>query len=132
MIAEAALALVMAAGPSDLPDSQYQGSHNPGTSRFEQIRKCIMWRESGGNYRADGRYGSGAYQFIQSTWRTYALRAGYPEWAEIRPAKAPRYVQDEVFAVALNPLPRRKGLEGLHHWSSRHALTIGKRVKDCA
>lgn len=131
MLASVALMMAIAAGPADLPDSAYVGKHYVNSERFERIRKCIMWRESRGNYRADGRYGSGAYQFIQATWRVYARRAGHPEWSNIRPFKAPRYIQDKVFAVALNPLPDEPGLEGLHHWSPRHALTIGKRVKPC-
>ncbi len=111
-------AAVMATGPKDLPDSQYQGSHNPGTSRFEEVRKCIIWRESRGNPKADGEYGSGLYQFVSPTWDHYA-------------AKAPIYVQDEIFAVTLNPFPKRPGFEGLHHWSAIHAASHGFNVRDC-
>jgi hypothetical protein len=131
MLASAALLVMFAAGPQDLPDSSYQGPHHTGSERFEKIRKCIMWRESRGNYKADGRYGSGAYQFIQRTWDHYVDAAGHSEYVGMRPFKASRYIQDKVFAVALNPLPKKKGLEGLHHWSAVHALTIGKRVKSC-
>jgi hypothetical protein len=124
-------AAVVAQGPNDLPDSQYRGAHYSNSERFERVRKCIMWRESRGNYEADGPYGSGAYQFIQSTWKHYATEAGYPEWADKRASNAPRYVQDEVFAFVLNPFPKRPGFEGLHHWSAVHALTIGAKVRDC-
>lgn len=120
---------VAAQGASDLPDSQYRGDHY--VPAAEGFRKCVMWRESYGRYGADGRYGSGAYQFVQSTWRQYAQAAGVGEWANVRPARAPRYVQDKVFWFALNPLPRKRGLEGRHHWDPKHALTIGKTVRDC-
>lgn len=131
MLASAALMIMFAAGPHEIPNSAYVGRHYVGSERFERIRKCIMWRESRGNYRADGRYGSGAYQFIQRTWDHYARRAGHPEYVGVRPAKAPRYIQDKVYAVTVNPLPKKRGLEGLHHWSPAHALTIGKRVSSC-
>ena len=120
----------VAATADSLPDSQYEGKHY--VKNAESFRKCVMWRESHGRYRADGQYGSGAYQFVQSTWRVYAARAGYPEWADRRPYLAPRYVQDEVFWLALNPLPNKRGLEGRHHWDPKHALTIGKSVKACS
>lgn len=132
MLDSLVFAAVMATGPKDVPDSQYQGSHNPGTSRFEEIRKCIIWRESRGNPKADGEYGSGLYQFISPTWDFYAEIAGYPEWVGKRAAKAPVYVQDEVFAVTLNPFPKRPGFEGLHHWSAVHAASHGYKVRDCA
>lgn len=124
-------AIAMAQGPKDIPDSQYRGAHYTNSERFENIRKCIVWRESRGNYKADGPYGSGAYQFINSTWKVYATKAGYPEWADQRAAEAPRYVQDEVFAITLNPFPKLPGFEGLHHWSAAHAASMGYTVRDC-
>ena len=111
---------------AELPDSQYVGSHY--VKKAEPFRKCVMKRESGGSYKADGSTGSGVYQFIQSTWDVYAQRAGYPEWVGVRPYKAPRYVQDEVFWIAVNPYSKRPGLEGRHHWSAAHAQF---KVKDC-
>lgn len=121
--------IALATGPADMPDSLYQGSHYVATA--EPFRKCVMWRESRGRYKADSQYGSGAYQIIGSTWQTYARQAGYPEWADKRPAKAPRYVQDEVFWVMVNPKPNQRGLEGRQHWSPKWALTIGKTIPDC-
>ena len=129
MFESLAFVAMAAAGPQDIPDSQYRGRHY--VARFEPIRKCIYWRESRGRWRADGRFGSGVAQWIQPTWNHYAKRAGYPEWVGKRPARAPRYVQDEIFWVMLNPFPKRKGLHGKHHWDPKHALTIGKVVKDC-
>ena len=123
MILEAALAAVMATGPSDMPDSLYQGRWY--VAKAEPFRKCVMHRESRGNYRADGPYGSGAYQFIQSTWDHYADLAGLDEYVGVRPYKAPKRVQDRVFWRTY-----WKG-KGKHHWSHVHALTIGKQVKRC-
>lgn len=113
-------------GPQDIPDSQYRGYHYE--AQFEPVRKCLIWRESRGRKSADGSGGSGLYQFIQSTWDTQAVRAGYPEWVGVRPYKAPRYVQDEVFWVTVNPKPKLKGLHGKHHWSVEHANV---RIGDC-
>ena len=129
MIESLAFVAMAASGPEDIPDSQYRGYHYE--AEWEPVRKCIYWRESRGRWRADGRFGSGAAQWIQSTWDAYAPGAGYPEWVGVRPYKAPRYVQDEMFWVMINPKPRKKGLHGYHHWDSRHALTIGKRIGDC-
>lgn len=115
--------------PAELRDSGYRGFHYE--RKHEKFRKCVMARESGGNYKADSIYGSGAYQFVQKTWDMGAARAQMPEWVGVRPYLAPPTVQDEVFWVLANPMPKMKGLHGRHHWSSAHALTIGKRIKDC-
>lgn len=129
MIESIAMMALAMAGPQDIPDSQYRGFHYE--REFEPVRKCIYWRESRGSWRADGRYGSGVAQWIQSTWDHYAAQAGYPEWVGVRPFRAPRYVQDEMFWVMINPFPKKKTLHGSHHWSPVHAMTIGKRIKDC-
>ena len=123
MIAEAILSLVLSAGPNKMPDSTYTGPWY--VPEAEPFRKCVMARESSGNYRADGRYGSGAYQFIQSTWDHYAELAGHAEYVGVRPYKAPIYVQDAVFWRTF-----WKG-KGRHHWSAIHAETIGKKIKQC-
>jgi hypothetical protein len=114
---------------SKLKDSQYRGWHYE--KRWEGYRKCVMARESGGNYKANGRYGSGAYQFIQSTWDSAMKQAEKPEWVGVRPHKAPPYVQDEAFWAKANPYPKKAALHGRNHWSAAHALTIGAVVKDC-
>lgn len=128
MIEALALATVLAKGPDfELPD--YRGTHY--TQAAEEFLTCVALRESSGSWRADGRYGSGAFQMIGSTWNHYAAQAGYPEWVGHRAAEAPPYVQTEVAYVMVNPYPKRKGLEGRHHWSPAHALTIGKRIRAC-
>jgi hypothetical protein len=118
-----AIWLAVASGPASIPDSAYKGPWYVHSA--EPFRKCVMWRESHGRYKADGKYGSGAYQFIQSTWNAYAKLAGLAEWVGIRPYKAPATVQDAVFWRAY-----WKG-KGKHHWSPTHALMIGKSVKSC-
>ena len=128
VIESIALAAVLASGPTfELP--AYRGAHYTPTA--EAFLTCVALRESSGRWRADGPHGSGAFQFIQSTWDTYADRAGYPEWIGKRAANAPAYVQTEVAYLAVNPHPKRKGLEGARHWSPIWALTVGKHVKDC-
>jgi len=112
-----------------LKDSQYRGFHYE--RKFEGYRKCIMARESGGNYKSDGRWGSGAYQFVQSTWDSAMKQANKPEWIGVRPNKAPPYVQDEAFWIKANPYPKRKGLHGRSHWSSAHAAKFGFKTYDC-
>ena len=99
--------------PDDLKDSQYRGFHYE--RKYEGFRKCVMARESGGSYKITGRWGSGAYQFIQSSWDTAMKRANMPEWIGARPHKAPPYVQDHGFWVMANPYPKQKGLRGKHH-----------------
>ena len=126
MIESLAFAVMAISGPEDVPDSQYRGFHYE--REWEPVRKCIVWRESRGRLRADGSGGSGLYQFVQSTWDAYAGRAGFPEWVGVRPNKAPRYVQDEMFWYVINPKPKLKGLHGAHHWSTVHANV---RIKDC-
>ena len=115
--------------PEDLKDSQYRGFHYE--KRFEGFRKCVMARESGGNYKVDGPWGSGAYQFIQSTWDSAMKQAGMPEWVGVRPHKAPPHVQDEAFWIKANPYPKKKGLHGRSHWSSAHAAKFGFKTFDC-
>lgn len=128
MIEALALATVLA-GKADFDPPEYRGYHY--SKKAEQFLTCVAERESSFRWRADGPYGSGIVQWIQPTWDTYAERAGYPEWVGVRPYKAPKYVQWSTAFVMLDPYPKKKGLEGRHHWSSRHALSIGKKIKDC-
>ena len=115
--------------PADLAASQYRGFHYE--KAWEPYRRCVMARESGGNYKSNGTTGSGAYQFIQSTWDTAMARAGKLEWVGVRPHQAPPYVQDEAFWLMANPKPKKRGLHGRHHWSPQWALTVGKQIQDC-
>lgn len=123
MLLDVMVAMVMADAPDRINDSQWTGKFY--VQAAEPFRKCVIARESGGDYQADGPYGSGAYQFIQSTWDHYADLAGMSRWVGVRPAKAPEIVQDRVFWRTY-----WHG-KGKHHWSARHALTIGKKVDEC-
>ena len=116
--------------PDDLKDSQYRGWHFE--AKYEPFRRCILARESGGNYRSDGPWGSGGFQFIQSTWDRAMKFADYPEWVGVRPYLAPVYVQEEAFWVTENPYPKKSGLRGAHHWSTDHTYAeLGKRGVNC-
>ena len=57
---------------------------------------CVRRHESGGDYRAENPVStaSGAYQFLDSTWRTMSARAGHRGWGHA--ASAPPWVQDAV------------------------------------
>jgi hypothetical protein len=143
VIPEAALALVLATGPS-LPDpidpgpkvrtnptSLYQGRHYTGNAS-NRIRVCIRARESNHDYRAVSRGGTyrGAYQFsralgvgagwmIQKELRT----TGVPVRQAIRIGRALRanpvnkwspFYQDLAFWLVWNDGA------GKHHW--RHTV----------
>jgi hypothetical protein len=94
--------------------SAYQGKHYD--ARFEPIRRCIVWRESNGQYRVRSRVStaSGAYQFIDGTWRNNSGLSA--------PASAhSRYEQDRVFWKLWN-----HG-KGWRHWwyGQRYACWSG-------
>jgi hypothetical protein len=57
---------------------------------------CVRRHESGGSYTAKNpnSTASGAYQFLDSTWRTMSARAGHSGWGSAR--HAPPHVQDAV------------------------------------
>lgn len=75
------------------------------------VLTCIRRHESdsAGGYSAQNARSSasGAYQFIDSTWRSVSARAGYPGYA--RAKYAPWFVQD---AVALHTINHG----GRSHW----------------
>jgi len=90
--------------------------------KWQDERLCIMHRESRGDFTADGRTGSGAYQFIGSTWDHYAGLAGFDRWVGKRPAKAPPAVQTAVFWRTWN---KKKGA---FHWGTHWA---NAPIRDC-
>jgi len=63
---------------------------------------CVRRHESGGNYTAKNpnSTASGAYQFLDSTWRTMSARAGHSGWGSAR--YAPPWVQDAVAVYTVN------------------------------
>jgi hypothetical protein len=63
---------------------------------------CVRRHESGGSYTAKNpnSTASGAYQFLDSTWRTMSARAGHAGWGSAR--HAPPHVQDAVAIYTVN------------------------------
>lgn len=63
-------------GPKPKPASR---SIKRGPAWVENVRICIIKRESGGDYRAQNRHStaSGAYQFIDSTWHSVTGLPGH-------------------------------------------------------
>ena len=113
----------------EIPDSLYRGFHYE--KKWESFRKCILARESGSNFKVESSGGSGAFQFVGRTWDHYVAKID-PGYVGVRPNKAPPYLQEEVFWIAVNPYPKKKGLAGRHHWSTDHTFAVlGKRGKEC-
>ncbi len=63
---------------------------------------CVRRHESGGSYTAKNPVStaSGAYQFLDSTWRTMSARAGHGGYGSAR--HAPPHVQDAVAIYTVN------------------------------
>lgn len=78
---------------------------------IDTVLACIRQHESG-DYTEHSHLGSGsgAYQFIKSTWTVWSERAGYPGYAF--PYEAPAAVQDAVTTYALTH-------GGAGNWSTR-------------
>jgi hypothetical protein len=85
--------------------------------RFERTRRCIVRRESGGNYRISspsGRY-RGAYQFNAGLARATARKMGRTDLVGKPINRWSRFEQDKAFWVVWN-----HG-RGAGHWrSTRH------------
>lgn len=95
-------------------------------NRNETIAKfmsSIMGNESGGDYSVPNRSGSGctgAYQFCQGTWDTYAKSVA-PEYVGVDPASCPPDVQDAVMYAKTAEMYDRYGgdvrLMALEHYA---------------
>lgn len=100
---------------SGVRSSAYVGKYY--SSRYEGTRKCIVRRESGGNYRISspgGRY-RGAYQFNGGLARATAHKMGRSDLAGRPISSWSRFDQDKAFWVVWN-----HG-RGAGHWrSTRH------------
>lgn len=82
----------------------------PGGANVDNILRTIRTRESSNNYSAQARTSSasGAYQFIDSTWRNLSSQAGYGgQYAHAK--DAPPAVQDAVARYYVNDILRRSG-----------------------
>jgi hypothetical protein len=80
---------------------------------MQTFARCVKQHESHGNYKAENptSTASGAYQFIDATWRSYAKRAGFTGYSHA--AFAPPATQDAVFFYVL-----RHG--GMMNWKGTH------------
>lgn len=95
--------------------SREQGARTAAASpSLQSVMACIKRHESG-NYQEQSHLqdGSGAYQFIPSTWRTWSARAGHPGYAYAY--QAPAWVQDAVTAYTLTH-------GGAGNWSNRYGF----------
>ena len=63
---------------------------------------CVRRHESGGNYQAENptSTASGAYQWLDSSWRSVSSMAGHSGWGHA--ADAPPHIQDAVSIWAVN------------------------------
>jgi hypothetical protein len=94
--------------------SAYVGSYYD--KRYEGTRKCIVRKESGGNYRissSSGRY-KGAYQFNSSLANSTARKMGRPDLVNKPMNTWSRYDQDKAFWTVWN-----HG-KGASNWPTRH------------
>jgi hypothetical protein len=91
-------------------DSAYVGKHY--NRRYERTRKCIVRKESGGNYRIQSRSGTykGAYQFNSQLARHTAKKMGRPELANKPMNTWSRFDQDKAFWTIWN------NGRGRSHW----------------
>jgi hypothetical protein len=87
-----------AAVKAHLQASAAPPAHNPPGG----FLSCVRAHESGGNYQAKNPVStaSGAYQFLDSTWRTMSARAGHSGYGSAR--HAPPAVQDAVAIYTVN------------------------------
>lgn len=107
-----------------IEESLYQGKHYR-PARWETFRRCVIHRESRGNYRAANKRSSarGAYQFLDRSWRESLVWMLLPEHrkqglaAEVRALRDKpihewnRYWQDAAFWTVIMASPNN-----WRHW----------------
>lgn len=94
--------------------SAYIGKHyKPG---YERTRKCIVRKESGGNYRITSPGGTyqGAYQFNAGLARATARKMGRSDLARKPMRTWSRFHQDKAFWIVWN------NGRGARNWPTRH------------
>jgi hypothetical protein len=90
---------------------EYRGKYyNP---RWESVRKCIVQRESGGNYQAKNKWSTaaGAYQFILGTSNAVARMMGRGDLVGTSARYWSKFDQDRAFWTLFN-----HG-KGKYHWN---------------
>jgi hypothetical protein len=87
---------------SGVRSSAYVGRYY--SPRHERTRKCIVRKESGGNYRIASRTGKyrGAYQFNANLARHTAKKMGRPDLARKPINRWSRFEQDKAFWMVWN------------------------------
>lgn len=87
---------------SGIRSSAYVGKYY--SARHERTRKCIVRKESGGNYRIASRTGKyrGAYQFNSTLARSTAKRMGRSDLARKPFNTWSRFEQDKAFWTVWN------------------------------
>jgi len=87
---------------SGVRSSAYVGRYY--SPRHERTRKCIVRKESGGNYRIASRTGKyrGAYQFNANLARHTAKRMGRSDLARTPINRWSRFEQDKAFWMVWN------------------------------
>lgn len=105
-----------AARPTDVPTGWAAGRWDRFPAHVERSARCIAKHESwtAGLWKAENPVStaSGAFQFVDGTWRAVAARAGVGE-AFSHASDAPPHVQAAVFAhQAMN--------HGLYPWKGTH------------
>lgn len=85
-------------GSSPAPGNPPTPSQPSYQTQLSDFLAAERQNESGGNYTAYNAAGgaSGAYQFIQPTWTSWADQAGYGQYANAPASQAPPAVQDAV------------------------------------
>jgi hypothetical protein len=99
-------------GASNTPggNTNQQNFSQPVTGQVGDVLKTIRTRESGGDYSINSKSSSasGAYQFIDSTWRSLTRKYGIGnDYA--RAAEAPPQVQDAVAAKYVEEILSQNG-----------------------
>jgi LAS superfamily LD-carboxypeptidase LdcB len=96
-------------GPSGEAPPGGMWPNTPASGSNKQILETIKKRESDGNYniRSKSSSASGAYQFIDSTWRSRAQAAGVDIRQYPRAFMAPPDVQDKVADVYISEVLRQ-------------------------
>jgi hypothetical protein len=88
-----------------------QRSSSAHSGSYSSVAACVKAHESG-NYSEHSHpsSGSGAYQFVPGTWRSYSAAAGHGGYAYAY--QAPPSVQDAVFEYAITH-------GGAHNWDPK-------------
>ena len=108
MAGTSSLAQINGARPGVQLNARATGSSSVATdpNGVDAFLGAVKKHESGGDYKAYNAAGgaSGAYQYIQSTWSSYAKSAGYGQYANGPASNAPPEVQDAVAKYNANQL----------------------------